>query len=636
VNPLVESRVGDSARVAAVEASGLLDTGPEPAFDDLAALAGRLLNAPFAFVTLVDSQRSFWKARIGVAADGPVQNTADESFCQYVVNSGQPLIVGDTVTNPLTADNPSITSMGVRAWAGFPMMSEDGQPLGSFCVVDTQVRQWTETDVEVLRVLAAAAGREIALRAAARQAETANERLALLAQVGQALGETLDAEVAIGRVAQLVIPVLGDWSVVSLADDAGRLTDVGWWHAHEQLRPVLDKLAAERLVGLEGAAATHTAQQSRTPVVIASGALEAGLSVLRSEQARDAYRTLAPTAYGVWPLTSGDAVHGVLVIARGTGRGAFTQAETDLAANIARHAGTVLDNTRLYTRQRAVTEALAEANRRLRENARHDRGVARALQDAMLTLLPEPDHLHLTARYLTADAHDQVGGDWYDALLPPDGATTLMIGDVAGHDIAAASVMGQLRNLLRALAWEHDDEAPSELITRLDRVMADLGISTMTTLVVARIEQDDADRRSGLRTLRWSCAGHPSPVLVDATGTPTLLPTRADPPLATVRGVQRHDHTATIRPGETLLLYTDGLIETRSHELGERQAQLLDVLRGCRGLDLEKMVNAVVASMVSAQPDDDVALLAVRFHSEDEPRPAEPGRENEALGVPTG
>jgi len=632
----VEPCIGDSARVAAVEASGLLDAGPEPAFDDLAALASRLLNAPFAFVTLVDSQRSFGTARIGVAADGPVQNTADESFCQYVVNSGGPLIVGDTLTNPLTADDPAIASMGVRAWAGYPMISEDGQPLGSFCVIDTQVRQWTEIDVEVLRVLAAAAGREVALRAAARQAEIANERLTLLAEVGQALGETLDAEVAVGRLARLVIPVLGDWSIVSLADDAGRLTDVGWWHAHEPLRPVLDKLARERLVGLDGAGATHAARQSRRPVVIASGALEAGLSVLRSTQAQDAYRTLAPAAYGVWPLTSSDAVHGVLVIARGARRGAFTQAETDLAANIARHAGVVLDNARLYTRQREITEALAEANGRMRENARHDRGVARALQDAMLTLLPEPDHLHLTARYLTADVHDQVGGDWYDALLPPDGATTLMIGDVAGHDIAAASVMGQLRNLLRALAWEHDDAAPSELIIQLDRVMADLGISTMTTLLVARIEQDDADRQTGLRTLRWSCAGHPSPVLIDAAGTPTLLPTRAGPPLATVRSVQRHDHTATIRPGDTLLLYTDGLIETRSHELSERQAQLLDVLHGCRDLGLDDMVNAVVASMVSAQPDDDVALLAVRFHSEDAPRPVEAGQQHEALGMPTG
>ena len=272
-----------------------------------------------------------------------------------------------------------------------------------------------------------------------------------------------------------------------------------------------------------------------------------------------------------------------------------------------------------------MTEDLAQANKLLLEAARHDHIVARALQDAMLTQLPEPDHLHIAARYLTADSHDQVGGDWYDALLPPDGATTLMIGDVAGHDIGAATVMGQLRNLLRALAWEHDDEAPSDLIARLDRVMTDLSIRTMTTLIVARIEQPDELVSQGLRTLRWSSGGHPSPILIDESGTARLLPTVPDPPLATMRKALRRDNTATIRPGETLLLYTDGLIETREDDLEHRQAQLIKVLDTCRGLSLDDLLDTVVRGMVDAEPDDDVALLAVRFHPEDRPRPLDAG-----------
>ena len=297
----------------------------------------------------------------------------------------------------------------------------------------------------------------------------------------------------------------------------------------------------------------------------------------------------------------------------------------ELAGIIGQRAGTVLDNARLYKRQRALTEDLSLANERLREAARHDHIVSRALQDAMLTQLPEPDHLHIAARYLTADSHDQVGGDWYDALLPPDGATTLMIGDVAGHDIGAATVMGQLRNLLRALAWEHDSELPSELIIRLDRAMTDLSIRTMTTLIVARIEQDDADRAQGLRTLRWSSGGHPSPILLDDAGNARLLPTVTDPPLATVRGAHRRDNTATMSPGETLLLYTDGLIETREQLLEQRQAQLLQVLGGCRGMSLDDLLDTAVHGMVDVQPDDDVALLAVRFHPEDRPRPQDAG-----------
>ncbi|HEY6745835.1 MAG TPA: SpoIIE family protein phosphatase [Mycobacteriales bacterium] len=618
-------RVSDAARLAAVAETGLLDTEPEAAFDDLAALAARLLHAPYAFVTLVDDTRSFWKARIGILPDGQVQNAVEESFCQYVVASGQPLIAGDVTAAPLTAGNPSIASMGIRAWAGFPLLSAGGAVLGSFCVVDTVTREWTEDDVTVLRVLSAAAGRELALRTAVHDAALAHQQLALLEAVGRGLSETLEAEEAVARLARLVVPVLGDWSLVSLADEAGTLTDVGWWHARDECRPALDKLAAERLVGLGGRGATIRAQLRNEPVVLQSGALEAGLAVLVSPQARDAYKELNPGAYGVWPLAFAGTVHGVLVIARDAGRTPFTPSEVELAGNIALRAGTVLDNTRLYARQQATTAALEAAHQQLREASRHDRVVARALQEAMLTRLPEPDHLQVAARYRTAESADQVGGDWYDALLPPDGATTLMVGDVAGHDIAAATVMGQLRNMLRAMAWEHADEPPSAIVARLDRALRDLGMTTMTTLLLARIEQDAGAAEAGLRTLRWSSAGHPAPVLIAADGTARLLPTRANPPLAVLPGARRTDQVKTVRPGETVLLYTDGLIEVRGRELEERQAQLLEVLTAHPGLVLDDLLDTALREMVGDRPDDDVALIAVRFHPEDRPRPPEAG-----------
>jgi serine phosphatase RsbU (regulator of sigma subunit) len=618
-------RVAEAARLAAVADTGLLDTEPEAAFDDLAALASRLLRAPYAFIMLVDEARSFWKARIGVRPGGPVQNAAEESFCQQVVESGRPLIADDVTARALTAATPSMAGMGVRAWAGFPLLSPEGAALGCFCVADTVTRQWTEDDVTVLRVLAAAAGRELALRSAVRRAALARDRLALLEAVGRALTETLDAEEAVARLARLVVPVLGDWSLVSLADEAGTLTDVGWWHGRDDGRPALDKLAGERLVGLQGRGATIRVQQHNEPVVLSSGALEAGLAVLVSPQARDAYRELNPGGYGVWPLAFAGTVHGVLVIARDAGRDPFSPSEVELATNIAQRAGTVLDNARLYARQQATTAALEAAHQRLRETSLHDRVVSRALQEAMLTQLPEPDHLQVSARYLTAESADQVGGDWYDALLPPDGATTLMVGDVAGHDIAAATVMGQLRNMLRAMAWEHGDEPPSAVISRLDRALHDLGLTTMTTLLLARIEQDDAAAEVGLRTLRWSSAGHPAPVLIAADGTARLLPTRSNPPLAVLPGARRTDQESVVRPGETVLLYTDGLIERRGLPLEQRQAQLLEVLTAHPSVGLDELLNTALVRMVGDRPDDDVALIAVRFHPEDRPRPPEAG-----------
>ncbi len=160
------------ARLAAARRSGLLDTPPDEAFDRLARLAATLLGTPLAFVTVVDETRSFWKSCIGVDLAGPEdqENPVEESFCQYVVDARAEVIVDDATTDPRTRDNPSVATMGVRAWAGFPLLSPDGEVLGSFCVVDVVERSWTERDREVLRVLALAASGEVALREAASDA----------------------------------------------------------------------------------------------------------------------------------------------------------------------------------------------------------------------------------------------------------------------------------------------------------------------------------------------------------------------------------------------------------------------------------------------------------------------------------
>jgi serine phosphatase RsbU (regulator of sigma subunit) len=168
----VPAAVLDAVRVAAVRATRLLDTPPEEAFDELALLASTLLDAPLAFVTLVDESRSFWKSCVGVATTGPGrrQNPVEESFCQYVVASREPLIVGDAARDERTRENASIAKMGFAAWAGFPIFDVDDHALGSFCVVDTVVRDWTDRDVAVLSALARSASREIALRNVAERA----------------------------------------------------------------------------------------------------------------------------------------------------------------------------------------------------------------------------------------------------------------------------------------------------------------------------------------------------------------------------------------------------------------------------------------------------------------------------------
>jgi serine phosphatase RsbU (regulator of sigma subunit)/anti-sigma regulatory factor (Ser/Thr protein kinase) len=267
----------------------------------------------------------------------------------------------------------------------------------------------------------------------------------------------------------------------------------------------------------------------------------------------------------------------------------------------------------LATRDAAVASELwQEANQKLLQAGRHDRTIALALQAAMLTQLPDTKDLHLAARYLTAAEEDQVGGDWYDALVLPNGSTTLVIGDVVGHDIAAAAVMGQLRNLLRALVWDRD-EPPSAVVARLDRAMRDLQIHTIATMVVVSVERPSRAHPEGIGTLRWTNAGHPAPILIEADGTAFALDAIPDLLLGVDASIQRRDHSHVIPPGATLLLYTDGLIETRTEGIDIGQERLLDALRAHHALEPGEMLDAVLADMVGDQPGDDVAVLAVRF-----------------------
>ena len=260
----------------------------------------------------------------------------------------------------------------------------------------------------------------------------------------------------------------------------------------------------------------------------------------------------------------------------------------------------------------AISERLHETNRRLRRASRHDRAVALALQEAMLTRLPDPIDLQLAARYVTAAEQDEVGGDWYDALVLPNGSTILVIGDVVGHDIAAAAVMGQLRNILRALIWDRD-EPPSALLTRLDRAIRDLHIDTMATVLLLSVEQPPADQHAGPRMLQWANAGHPAPMLVHSDGTAITLEDSTDVLLGVRPDSPRRDHTHVVAPGSTLLLYTDGLIEARDQDTDIGQDRLLAALRTHHRLEPGKLLDAVLSDMVGHAHTDDIAALAVRF-----------------------
>jgi anti-sigma regulatory factor (Ser/Thr protein kinase)/putative methionine-R-sulfoxide reductase with GAF domain len=214
--------------------------------------------------------------------------------------------------------------------------------------------------------------------------------------------------------------------------------------------------------------------------------------------------------------------------------------------------------------------------------------------------LPEIPGLDVAARYLPSV--DEIGGDWYDVIDLPGGLVGIAIGDVAGHGVRAAALMGQLRTGLRAYAL--DGHPPGETLRRLNRLMQSVRGRGMATAAYALYSMDTGK-------LRIASAGHPPPVLISATGEARLLEVTAAPPLGTLPYPAHEEHEASLGPGETILMYTDGLVERR----GEPLTAGLERLCASAGIvaSAEDMCQRVMDALVPALgAPDDVALVALR------------------------
>jgi serine phosphatase RsbU (regulator of sigma subunit) len=236
--------------------------------------------------------------------------------------------------------------------------------------------------------------------------------------------------------------------------------------------------------------------------------------------------------------------------------------------------------------------------------------VAEVLQRHLLGDAPRVPGLETAVRYLPAARHAQVGGDWYDAFPAPDGSTMLVIGDVAGHDAPAAATMSQARGMLRAIA-QSVVGSPSAVLTALDTAFANLQMQTLVTVAVATVDLRGAADARGV-TLCWSNAGHPAPVLVRADGGTLLLDRAPDRLLGVTPRTPRHDHTVLLQRGDTVVFYTDGLVEQRGMSLDEGTTRVVGELGRIGREPLDPLCDELLAGL-RGPIEDDVALLAVRI-----------------------
>jgi PAS domain S-box-containing protein len=422
-------------------------------------------------------------------------------------------------------------------------------------------------------------------RRAEEMARRATARSALLASVTAELSGALDGESALGRLARLVVPTLADACIVTVVDREGRARDVGSWHVDPARRALLAEYTDVRLDTLPMASPVARALDTGTAI---TDSVRAVLDLMPPGPARELLIELGPETAVVLPLTAEARTFGVLSLYLDPGR-QLSEEDLETVRQVAAQAGRAIERVHRQSEQAKLAEAL---------------------QRSLLTDPPHIPQVRVVVRYVPAAEAARVGGDWYDAFRQRDGAPVLVIGDVVGHDTAAAAAMGQLRGLLRGIA-HYSGAGPAEILRGLDEAMAQMHDETMATAAVARLEQAGS---GGWSRLRWASAGHPPPLVMTTDGAVTVL---GGPVGDLLLGVdctaERAEQVTELPPGSTVLLYTDGLVERRDSVFDAGMSRLVAQLRELADQPLERLCDALLDRVLAGTPQDDVALVAVRL-----------------------
>ncbi|CAN5615472.1 hypothetical protein BH20ACT2_BH20ACT2_20190 [soil metagenome] len=721
--------VGDAARLAAVAATGLAATPPEEPFDRLVRLAATVLGTPSAFLTIVDDKRSWFKACVGVPAGAERSTPVEMSFCQYVIASDEPLIVDDARCDPRTRDNPAIASLGVAAWAGFPVRAPTGEVLGTFCAVDNAVRHWSEHDIDILRTLAASASTEVALRAAivdeahARaDAEVAASRAALLADAGARLSSSLDDEITLTNLAELVVPRLADWCGVDLLQPDGGIRRLIVTQADPALREVataLEEFGPDPHGPSPIMDVIRTGESIFAPEVtddMLAGGVESAehLAIMKSLDVRSVL---------IVPLTARGRTIGALTLIAVGDRRPYGQSDLSLACELAERAALAVDNALLHqavTFQAALLEAGNEAtvdailvvsptgemlsfNQRFVElwpipdevmatrsdqaalrsvldklvdpeafmvrvnelYEHHDRSsrdelallggrifdrygspltaddgtylgwawrfrditddrrrsralmesgerfatLARTLQQSLLPpSLPDVPGIEVAARYSPAESGVEVVGDFYDVFQAARSWGVVM-GDVCGKGSEAAAVTALARYTIRAAAMR--TRVPSRILATLNEALLQQrpDDERFVTAVYVTVRQS----ASGVN-LTLASAGHLPPLLRRHDGELRTV-TRPALPAGLFADIALSDVRLELRPGDTLVLYTDGVTEARRGEEEFGLGRLEEIVESAHELEVSGLAAAIeeaVEKFSDGSHRDDRAILVLR------------------------
>ncbi|MEV5600075.1 SpoIIE family protein phosphatase [Streptomyces sp. NPDC052299] len=563
----------DPGRLEALRLAGLT-AAADPGMDRFARLVSRLLRVPVSLVSLLEPERQVFPGMVGLSGHWAARRETplSHSFCQHVVADGGPLVLADARAHPRTCTSLAIPDLQVVAYAGMPLTDADGRVLGSLCAIDHHPREWTADELRDLEDLTAACSMELRLRIATELIQRDRDHAGLLLRASVELAHARDPADLTRRLRQMFRgPAEPAFVGLLLADDEGlwRVVDP------DDVRPV--ESAIGRLDRNAAFPSALAMREQRSVFVPDRAALLAGFG----PEAVAGYDSLGLQSVLCVPLPNG---HGVLTWCWSRPH-VMAPTEEAVLTTVAGYVSQAVERTRFVA---------------------HRLSAAEQLQAAMLTELPDVPGLDMAALYLPAADQDMVGGDWYDAYPLPT-ALMLSIGDVIGHDVRAATVMGQIRSMLRQASLDDPAHSPAGALHAIDQAIGVLPLGIGATAVHARLDRDAERWR-----LTWSNAGHPPPLLhtpgsgvVPLSGHDLLLLGLPDAP-------PREDHTHDLPPGSVLLLYTDGLVERRDEDIDACTAHTAAVLARHADKPLPLLLEALSAGLAEIPQRDDVAVLVLR------------------------
>jgi len=477
----------------------------------------------------------------------------------------------------------------VRSYLAVPVPSRTGEVLGGLFFGHPEVGQFSDVDERIVVGIASQAAMALdnarlyeAEREARTTSDAARERVSVLAEAGRILMSSLEVDKLLRGLSRLLSSRIADYCVVHLLQDEGgprrlAVASAGDGHWSAVVTPVPPGDDEHPVV--RAALATRQA-------VLATGPEAAFVRGLHPDAAFAAAVDGDPVdTVVVAPLVSRDRVLGALTVA--TSRASARPLGSDDVSyleELARRTAMAVENAHLYSRQRTVAETL---------------------QHSLLPEhLPEIPGLSSAARYLPGGPDVEIGGDWYDVIPLSNGRLALAMGDVVGRGERAASLMGQLRSSVRAYAL--DGKSPVAVMDSVNTLLLEGASEQMATMVYGVMDIETG-------TFVYVNAGHPPPLLADTAGEAVFLDGLPGLPVGASASAHYEECHAVLRPGGTVVFFTDGLVEDRATPLDLGLSRLRDAVLSAPG-DIDALCGYVVARAMAGRSHlDDAAILAVRL-----------------------